>query len=61
MFISNNKSIILWSFLNFFVSLQRNKLTYISNMDKVVIFARVSTTSQDYERQLNDLRKYANR
>ena len=30
-------------------------------MDKVVIFARVSTTSQDYERQLNDLREYANR
>lgn len=30
-------------------------------MNKVVIFARVSTTSQDYERQLNDLREYANR
>ena len=30
-------------------------------MNKVIIFARVSTTSQDYERQLNDLREYANR
>lgn len=28
-------------------------------MNKVVIFARVSTISQDYERQLNDLREYA--
>lgn len=26
-----------------------------------VIYARVSTTTQDYERQLNDLREYANR
>lgn len=27
----------------------------------VVIYARVSTNGQDYERQLNDLREYANR
>ena len=26
-----------------------------------IIYARVSTCSQDYERQLNDLREYANR
>ena len=28
---------------------------------KAVIYARVSTNGQDYERQLNDLREYANR
>lgn len=28
---------------------------------KVVIYARVSTNSQDYERQISDLREYANR
>lgn len=30
-------------------------------MKKVVIYARVSTNSQDYERQIIDLRDYANR
>lgn len=29
--------------------------------NKVIIYARVSTSSQDYERQLNDLREYASR
>ncbi len=30
-------------------------------MITAVIYARVSTKSQDYDRQLNDLREYANR
>jgi hypothetical protein len=30
-------------------------------MKKVVIYARVSTASQEYERQLNELREYAER
>ena len=30
-------------------------------MKKVVIYARVSTNGQDYERQLNELREYASR
>ena len=28
---------------------------------KAIIYARVSTSSQDYDRQLHDLREYANR
>ena len=32
-----------------------------TSMKKVVIYARVSTNSQDYERQIIDLRDYANR
>lgn len=32
-----------------------------SSMKKVVIYARVSTNSQDYERQISDLRDYASR
>lgn len=30
-----------------------------TNMKKVVIYARVSTNSQDYDRQISDLREYA--
>ena len=30
-----------------------------TNMTRVVIYARVSTNSQDYERQISDLREYA--
>ena len=30
-------------------------------MKKVIIYARVSTHSQDYDRQISDLREYANR
>ena len=32
-----------------------------TSMKKVVIYARVSTNSQDYDRQISDLRDYANR
>ena len=34
---------------------------YISNMNKIVIFARVSTSVQDYERQVNELTAIAQR
>ena len=48
-------------FLNFFVPLHMKLLTYISNMDKICIFARVSTSIQDYERQVNELTALAQR
>ena len=32
-----------------------------TNMKRVVIYARVSTNSQDYDRQISDLREYAKR
>lgn len=39
-----------------------NYITHIKNMEtKVCIYARVSTKGQDYERQLNELRSYAQR
>lgn len=50
----------MW-FLDFFVPLQSNQLTYISNMDRICIFARVSTNVQDYERQVNELTALAQR
>ena len=36
-----------------------NHLTDTRPMAKVVIYARVSTQGQDYERQLTELREYA--
>ena len=36
-----------------------NHLTDTRTMAKVVIYARVSTQGQDYERQLAELREYA--
>ena len=45
-------------------ALEKNNLMY-QEMEKknitAVIYARVSTNGQDYERQLNDLRNYASR
>lgn len=56
---------LIWFALIFVVYLHlKNNLMY-QEMEKknitAVIYARVSTNGQDYERQLNDLREHANR
>lgn len=48
-----------WMLNNLYVTLQHEQITYrINFMKKVIIYARVSTTSQEYDRQLEELRAY---